>query len=128
MLLCAGPAVILVWRLFHERKLDRGLTRLFAAFTAVVVSVMAFAYVRLHGLPAMLDWAAKITRHVTDGSHWNLGFTTLIDADVIDGVPIPFNPLRMLHEEPEVQFLRSLTIWACARAPPFSLSSYRTCT
>ncbi len=111
VLLCAGPAVILLSRLFHERRLDRGLTRFFAAFTAVVVSVMAFAYVRLHGLPAMLDWTAKITRHVTDGSHWNLGFTTLIDADVIDGTPIPFNPLRMLHEEPEVQLLRSLTIW-----------------
>lgn len=109
--LCAGPGVILLSKLFHERRLDRGLVRFFAAFTTVVTAVMAFAYVRLHGTAIMLDWAAKITRHVTDGSHWNLGFTSLIDADIVDGVPLAVNPVRMITEEPELLQIRAFTIW-----------------
>jgi hypothetical protein len=67
--------------------------------------------VRLHGTAIMLDWAAKITRHVTDGSHWNLGFTSLIDADIVDGVPLAVNPARLITEEPELLKIRALTIW-----------------
>lgn len=111
VLLCAGPGVLLLSRLYQTRKLDRGLTRFFAAFTAVVVSVMAFAYVRLHGLPTMLDWVAKITRHVIDGSHWNLGFSTLIDRDYVDGVPVAINPVRAFREEPDVLRFRAITLW-----------------
>jgi hypothetical protein len=116
VLLCAGPAVLLASRALTERRVDRELARFFAAFTAVVAAAMAFAYVRLHGAPAMLDWAAKITRHVADGSHWNLGFTTLLDADVVDGLPVPFNPLRMLQEEPAVRQLRAVLLWSVRAA------------
>ena len=111
LLFCAGPAVLLLSRAWTTRRLDRDLARFFAAFAAVVAAALAFAWVRLHGAPILLDWGAKISHHVSEGSHWDLGFTTLLDADFTDGVPTPFSPHRMLSEEPEVRALRAAILW-----------------
>ena len=111
VLFAAGPFVLLVTHALTERRLNRDLLRFFQAFAATLAVAMLFALVRLDSVSLMLEWTAKISRHVAEGSHWNVGFSTILDSEVKRGLRVPFDAAFAYFVKPELEMLRTITIW-----------------
>ncbi len=106
-----GPLSRLVAVGVSERRFDRRLVELFVAcgVTIALVTLGSIAY--FGGLGPWEAWATKILQHYSDFSHWQMGYTTLVDVERVDGVPVPIHPATHLAEEPELLLSHHVLTW-----------------
>jgi hypothetical protein len=106
-----GPLARFVSIGVEERRVDRPLLGLFVAFGATVALVALGSVAYFGGFGPWEEWTRKIVHHYTDFSHWQMGYQTLVEVDLVDGVPIPMNPAIHLREEPDVQLREAILLW-----------------
>jgi hypothetical protein len=95
----------------EERRVDRPLLGFFVAFAATVAVVGVGSVLYFGGVGPWEEWARKILHHYEDFSHWQMGYRTLVEVDLVDGVPIPMSPAIHLVEEPEVRLRQAILLW-----------------
>jgi hypothetical protein len=90
--------------------------RFFAWFAGLAALAVVASLLRDGGLDAWRQWIHKISLHELEGSHWDVGLSTLFDVEFIDGVPEYFSPRSRFSEEPSLRLAHALTLWACRLA------------
>jgi hypothetical protein len=105
-----------------ERRIDRPLLGFFIACGATIAFFVLGSILYFGGVQPWAEWAEKILQHYSDFSHWQIGYQTLMEVDIVDGVPIPMHPAVHLAEEPGVRLRQQVVIWAvraCVLVPAF---------
>ena len=100
--LLLGPAVLLLHGFWRTRRWDRRLVGFFVAGGATVAVVALGSCVYFGGTAIWREWADKITLHYADGSDWDLGLRTILEAKFGRGVPIRQATLALLTGQPVV--------------------------
>jgi hypothetical protein len=86
--LLIGPTVLLVAGLWRTHRLDRRLVSLLLT-CGLTVALLVIASSAYFGSPAIWhDWQQKISVHYADGSDWDMGLRTIVEATFRDGVPV----------------------------------------
>jgi hypothetical protein len=83
-----GPGVLLVWGWFETRKLPRGWLALLSSCAATVTLVVAGSCLYFGGFDIWRQWSHKIALHYANGSDWDLGYRTIVEAAFVHGVPV----------------------------------------
>ncbi|MBN2576756.1 MAG: hypothetical protein JXP73_19485 [Deltaproteobacteria bacterium] len=86
--LLIGPAVLLAHGLWRRRQLDRRLAGFFVACGATIVVLVLASSAYFGGFGIWREWSAKLALHYADGSDWDLGLRTILEATFVDGVPV----------------------------------------
>jgi hypothetical protein len=86
--LLVGPSVLFLRRLARNRCVDRQLLGLLGAcaVTVILVALGSCAYFGTTGI--WHEWNLKIAAHYSGGSDWDLGYRTIAEASLRDGVPV----------------------------------------
>lgn len=100
--LLLGPAVLLLHGFWRTRRWDGRLLGFFVAGGATVAVVALGSCVYFGGTAIWREWADKITLHYADGSDWDLGLRTILEAKFARGVPIRPATLALLTGQPVV--------------------------
>lgn len=116
-----GPGVLLVWGWFESREIPRRWLGLLASCAATVTLVVAGSCLYFGGFDIWREWSHKITLHYANGSDWDLGYRTIVEAAFVHGVPVrpedvgnasgwtlPSLVVALLLLVPAVGFLRAL--------------------
>ena len=123
--LLIGPTVLLLWRFVRSRCIDRQLLGLLGACAATVTLVVLGSCAYFGSTAIWHEWSLKIATHYSSGSDWDLGYRTIAEASVVDGVPVrtfaqavahspalflarPGNIVALLLVLPAVTFIRGL--------------------
>jgi hypothetical protein len=83
-----GPAVLLAEQLLRRRELDRRLLGLLLASAATVVALVLASTAYFGGTAMWHEWSSKIALHYADGSDWDVGYRTIVEAKFPQGVPM----------------------------------------
>ena len=83
-----GPAVLLAEKLVRRRSLDRRLLGMLLASTATVAALVLASAAYFGGTAIWHEWSSKIALHYADGSDWDLGYRTIVEAKFPQGVPM----------------------------------------
>ncbi len=90
--------------------------RFFAWFVGLGLLAVVGSLLPDGGFEAWRKWIHKIGLHELQGSHWDIGLSTLFDVEFINGVPEYFSPRSRFSEEPALRLAHSLSLWACRLA------------
>jgi hypothetical protein len=86
--LLVGPAVLFLWHLIRDRRVDRQMLGLLGACAATVILVVLGSCAYFGTTEIWHDWNVKIATHYSGGSDWDLGYRTIAEANLVKGVPM----------------------------------------
>jgi hypothetical protein len=86
--LLLGPAVLLMHGFWRTRRWDRRLLGLLVAGGATVAVAVAGSSAYFGGTAIWREWTDKIALHYAEGSDWDLGLRSILEARFAHGVPI----------------------------------------
>lgn len=83
-----GPGALLVWAWLDRRILERRWLGLLVSCFATVALVVAGSCLYFGGGDIWREWVHKISLHYANGSDWDLGYRTIVEAAFVHGVPV----------------------------------------
>jgi hypothetical protein len=86
--LLVGPTVLFAWRLVRDRRVDRQMLWLLGACAATVILVVLGSCAYFGSTGIWHEWNLKIATHYAGGSDWDLGYRTIAEASLVEGVPM----------------------------------------